>query len=470
MSRKFQVKTISSRWLDENGRRLDCGPYMSGAIEARELIKHLHTERLDSLTAGHKGGIYNGSPFIRNYVNDPDHGVPFLTTSSMLQADLTNIPLLSKKDATSNKLSFLEVKEKMTLITCSGSIGRMAYARKDMEGSWSNQDILKVVTDEEKIKPGYLNAYLGSCFGIPLVISGTYGAIIQHIEPAHIADIPVPRLGEVEDQVHEFVQKAADLRTEATFLLREAGAKVNEAFGFPEKLALSHRNFSCAVASSNNVLARMEATFHDGIAQESDRLLDTVPSKDYLYDLGVSFGETGRLKQVFVEEEFGEPFLTSGEIFRLVYAPSRFLSRRLLPDDNSWATQEGDLLLARSGQVGGIIGRGVWADSRFNKACVSVDVIRISAQNASILPGYLYTYLFLTDVGYRQLIRTAAGSSIPHLSVSDVQKLIIPRSDSAFEEEINDMVWKAGRDRAEAQQLEDEARILVERTIKMGGR
>ena len=76
--------------------------------------------------------------------------------------------------------------------------------------------------------------------------------------------------------------------------------------------------------------------------------------------------ETGRLKQVFVDEEYGAPFLTSGEIFRQRYEPTRFLSNRLLPDESEWATQEGDLLLARSGQVGGIIGRGVWADRRLS--------------------------------------------------------------------------------------------------------
>jgi len=69
----------------------------------------------------------------------------------MLQADMSTLPLLSKKDAHSNKLRYLEVKEGMTLITCSGSIGRMTYARKDMEGTWSNQDIMKVVADREKI-------------------------------------------------------------------------------------------------------------------------------------------------------------------------------------------------------------------------------------------------------------------------------------------------------------------------------
>jgi type I restriction enzyme S subunit len=52
---------------------------------------------------------------------------------------------------------------------------------------------MRVVPDAEKIPPGYLYAYLSSKFGVPLVVGGTYGAIIQHIEPEHIANLPVPR-------------------------------------------------------------------------------------------------------------------------------------------------------------------------------------------------------------------------------------------------------------------------------------
>lgn len=345
----------------------------------------------------------------------------------------------------------------------------MAYARSDMKGMAGSQHFMRVAPDISRITSGYLYAYLSSRFGVPLVVSGTYGAIIQHIEPHHIADLPVPRLGVVEDQAHDLIQCAADLRVAAAELLKEAGQMLNDQFGFPEKLALSHRVFSCSTAPSTLVLNRMEATFHDAVAQESDRLIADVPRKDEFSTLGVVTGETGRLKQVFVDEEYGAPFLTSGEIFRQRYEPMRFLSNRLLPSESEWAIQEGDLLLARSGQVGGIIGRGVWADRRFIGGCVSVDVLRLGAQNSQILPGYLYAYMFLTDVGYRQLIRTAAGSSIPHLSALDVSCLLIPRCDSALEAEINVLVWNAGDKRAEAQEKEDQARSLVERTIESGG-
>ena len=468
MSRKFQCKVVPSIWLENNGRRLDCGPYVSGAVEAKEMLKKHHSEPLNDLTTGLNGGIFNGPRFRRIYVDDPTNGIPFLGSTDILDADLYFVSLLSRRQVEANPALVLD--EGWTLITCSGTIGRMTYARPDMKGMAGSQHFMRVIPDENLIKPGYLYSYLSSRFGVPIVVSGTYGAIIQHIEPHHIADLPVPRLGAVEEQAHDLVKRAADLRVKAAGLLKTAGHIINEHFGFPEKIALKHRVFSCSVASSSLVLKRLEATFHDAAAQESDRLLADVPKKDELSTLGISISETGRLKQVFVDKEYGAPFLTSGEIFRLRYEPIRFLSYRLLPEENEWATQEGDLLLARSGQVGGIIGRGVWADRRFAGGCVSVDVLRLGAQNSQILPGYLYAYLFLTDVGYRQLIRTAAGSSIPHLSAPDILQLLIPRCDPAIEEKINELVWDAGHKRAEAQEQEDQARILVERTIEEGGR
>ncbi|MBU1195215.1 MAG: restriction endonuclease subunit S [Proteobacteria bacterium] len=463
----MRIKTISSCLIEKEDCRLSAKPYFSGGIEARIAIERLQCENLVDLVQNHKKGIFNGPRFRRIFVDDPAYGIPLLSGSEMLQNDLSYAPLIAVKQA--NSMPEMILKKGITLISSYGSVGRCVYTRPDMVGMVGSDNVLKVLTDPEIIPQGYLYSFISSQYGIPQVLHGEGGAVVTYLDPSRVYHLKVPRLDRIEDYAHELVQKAADMRVEATNLLKLAGSRVNRVFAFPEKLAFSHRNFSCAVTSSRNILSRMEATYHDGIAQESDRLLDAIPKKNHLIGLGVSFGETGRLKQVFVEKEYGEPFVTSGEIFRQVYAPSRFLSKSLLPDDNSWATQEGDLLLARSGQVGGIIGRGVWADSRFKNACVSVDVIRISAQNASILPGYLYAYLFLTDVGYRQLIRTAAGSSIPHLSVSDVQDLLIPRSDDAFEQEINDMVWKAGRDRAEAQLLEEEARNLVEQAIKKGG-
>ncbi len=470
MSRKFQCKVVPSIWIERNGRRLDCGPYVSGAIEAKELLSQMNTTPLIELTTGHKGGIYNGSPFIRNYVEDPEHGVPFLTTSSLLQADLSNLSLLSKKDAQSRQLSFLEIKPGMTLITCSGSIGRMAYARADMEGVWSNQDIMKVVPDLDSIKPGYLYAYLCSRFGVPMIASGTYGAIIQHIEPQHIADLPVPRLGAAEEQAHDLIQRAADAHVESGELRQQAGDLVNYICGFPGKLASGARIFAYSSAKPNDILRRLDATFHNPVAQQAEALTNAAGGIT-LCNAGVSGFESNRMKQVFVEEGYGTPFITSGGIFSKTIMPERYLRNQLLGEDESWRINEYDTLIARSGQVGGIIGRGVWADIRLDGFAASPHILRLRPTSEEFPPGYVYAFLCLTDVGYQLLARTAAGSSIPFLPLDAVLEIKVPTTPSPQQrQEIDGLVKRAGELRKQSQELEMEAVALVERAIKEGGR
>lgn len=470
MSRKFQCKIVPSSWIENYGRRLDCGPYISGAVEARKILSQMTTTPLKELTQGHNGGIYNGSPFVRNYVEDPNYGVPFLTTSTLLRADLDNIPLLSKKDAQSNKLSFLEIKPGMTLITCSGTIGRMAYARGDMDGIWSNQDIMKVVPDSEKINSGYLYAYLCSRFGVPLVTSGTYGAVIQHIESEHITDLPVPRLGTIENQIHELIQKAADAQIESIELRKQAGTVINEICNFPEKLAPTARFFAYASANSKNILRRLDATFHNPVAQQAEAL--TIDAHGItLFEAGVRGFESNRMKQVFVEEDFGTPFIKSGSIFSKTIVPERYLRNQLLEEEESWRINEYDTLIARSGQVGGIIGRGVWADSRLDGFAASPHIIRLRSTSEEFPPGYVYAFLCLTDVGYQLLARTAAGSSIPFLPLDAVLEIKIPRIPSHIQRlEIDALVKRSGELRKQAQDLEKEAIALVERTIVEGNR
>ena len=474
MSRKFQVKAVPSRWLDENGRRLDCGPYMSGAIEARELIQHLHTERLDLLTAGHKGGIYNGSPFIRNYVSDPDHGVPFLTTSSMLQADLTNIPLLSKKDATSNKLSFLEVKEKMTLITCSGSIGRMAYARKDMEGSWSNQDILKVVADEERIKPGYLNAYLGSCFGIPLVISGTYGAIIQHIEPAHIADLPVPRLGDIENQAHELVQRAADLRVKAVQEIKAATNRFLAAAGLEDISSYDWLQNSGRIGFTTSISKTiLRAVNYIPINQQlSERVKSDSPEWKPLIELTEpgTLRRGPRFKRIDSEPEFGVELIGQREMSNLV--PSgRWVSKSFLPKDKLVFATEGAIMVNAQGGINETdsFARSQYISGKKLSYIFSEHFLRVIANEDLIPRGALFAYL-RSNLAFRLLRSCAVGSMQQDFHPDLLAEIPVPIIDHSEAVAIDEVIRAAYQKYDDAIDAEDEARTLVENAIKEGGR
>ncbi|WP_344341038.1 methylation-associated defense system restriction endonuclease subunit S MAD5, partial [Streptomyces rhizosphaericus] len=200
-----------------------------------------NTVRLDSVTAGHNGGIFNGPIFRRIYLSDPEHSVPFLGSKDMMTSDLTGLPRLRRSDAESGSLSYLRLAPGMTLISCSGFYaGRRSYVRPDMANIWSSQDVLKVDPDPEKIRSGYLYAFLESRFGEAFIKASVYGSAVKHIEPHHLADLPVPRFGgDLEQQIHDLVEEGAHLRAAFQAGLDTATEDLFHSVGLPE--LIDHR-------------------------------------------------------------------------------------------------------------------------------------------------------------------------------------------------------------------------------------
>ncbi|TOA78761.1 restriction endonuclease subunit S, partial [Vibrio parahaemolyticus] len=158
------VKKIPSSWLKNEGNRLDCGPFVSGSVEARYKLKALSgkTAALSKLTL--TGGILNGPVFKRHYVNDEAYGIPFLGSSDMVNSRFEKLPLFSTVEANKTKLKPLILKEGSSLISCSGTIGKMAYVTSEMAGFLSSQHLIKVIPDETKVNWGYLYAFLSSVY------------------------------------------------------------------------------------------------------------------------------------------------------------------------------------------------------------------------------------------------------------------------------------------------------------------
>lgn len=468
MSRTFQVKTVPSTWLEHNGRRLDCGPYMSGAVEAKELLKKHLTETLKDLTAGYNGGIFNGPRFSRVYVEEPSRGVPFLGSTDILQADLSNISLLSKKQVEGNPS--LVIDEGWTLITCSGTIGRMAFSRLDMKGMAGSQHFMRVVPDTKKIHPGYLYAYLSSRFGVPLVVSGTYGAIIQHIEPHHIQNLPVPRLGAVEEKADELIQKAAKSRVEAVKIIAMTSEEVESNFdlwdeSFSDKARIARNGFiasSTALASSG----RFEATYHDAIAAE---IADRIQSKHHRrLDSVCTVKKPGMFKRIMVDgPEHGYGFVPGSELFTLAPKPAYWVSPKT-PNIEDCVLSPYWILMQAFGQLGGLIGRCMMT-TPFLDGCTATDLqIQLRFDN-KFDAGYVFAVLY-SRPGYKLISRTPIGGSIPHIHPKDIESLCIPWPDEVTRHTIGERIVEAWDKREEAIRFEDQARALVERAIEEGGR
>lgn len=420
----MKTAVIRNSWMQGYGYRLDTKPYVGGALQTKILLEKLPMRKdpLHTLTKGHDGGIYNGPQFSRNYVDDPENGVPFLTGSSMQLADLSTVSLLSRKDALGKKLKHLRLERCMTLISCSGSIGKMAYVRPEMAGIWSSQDILKVVPDPSKIPSGYLYAFLSSKFGVPLVASGTYGAIIQHLEPEHIAGIDIPRLVPAKEQeIHELVEEAARLRSEASFLRSKAidhFEKIIEWIEQPQAIN------SC-VSFSSSLHKRMDAHFHSARSTQGRNALEFNGSNQHLSDMCSEIYSPDRGPRKKVEaEEHGVPFISSSAIFHADPKPDYFISNNSAKLD-SFLVNENDLLIPRSGSLGGVvIGRAVLPVPQIYGNAATEQLVHVRCNKKQ--DAYFLWAVFTSRPGYQAILSTAFGSAIPSLDSGIIGTLKVP--------------------------------------------
>jgi hypothetical protein len=467
----MRVKTVPSEWIRREGLRMDSNPYLSGALEAKIRLEELgfRKDQLDELTAGHAGGIYNGPQFRRNKVSDPKHGVPFLGTSSMLRADLSMLPLLRKKDAYSSKLSYLRVSPGMTLISCSGTIGRMVYSRPDMDGMWSNQDILKVVADPDKVLPGFLYAYLSGKFGVPLVVAGTYGAIIQHIEPQHIADLPVPRLGDaVEQRAHELVESAATAISEHAELMVNASKRLLEQAGLKESMDADWRSDRSAIGWGERGVSSesLRAFNFDPRAQRLRRIIES-GHFDELGSLCVRKYFKGKciFKRIDADPEFGVMLVGQRQAFQL--RPSgRWLAPKSIKG-LGLQVPVGTTLVPSHGTLGEyeLYCRAVIVTPRTSEYAFSGDFFRCIPIQEKIRPGYLFAFM-RSRLAFRLLRSISAGGKQQEQHHHMMKRFPIPRLDDEEEAAIAEMVDRASALYDQALSSEDEARSLVERTIE----
>lgn len=65
---------------------------------------------------------------------------------------------------------------------------------------------------------GYIYAYLKSKIGQQILLTNSYGAVITHIEPEHLADVPIPNAPvEIKQEIHKMVIDSYALRDESNF-------------------------------------------------------------------------------------------------------------------------------------------------------------------------------------------------------------------------------------------------------------
>ena len=199
----------------------------------------------DGWTIEHLGQIarvFNGPRFKRPYavagVTSGAGIVPFFTGNAMTQTRGENIKYLDLNRAKPQQMKVIEtcyLRRGMILITRSGTVGRVIYAREEHDGAVGTDDLIRVVIDDDAMR-GYVYQFLLSEMGQNQLRSNVYGAIVDHIEPNHVKQVVVPipadetvlkRIGLGVIRAVEFQERAATLHRSSRRWLESALKREN---------------------------------------------------------------------------------------------------------------------------------------------------------------------------------------------------------------------------------------------------
>ena len=443
--------------------RMDASFYTSSGIQTKNQLEqwsrkaNRKTDRLSELA-----DLFNGPRFPRFYVNEIERSIPFLSSSDMLQADLSDVKRLSLKRTPKSLLESIKIERGWTLISCSGTIGNCVYVRPDMDAMKGSQHIMRVVP-KSQIPSGYLFTFLSSSMGYNLLTQGTFGAVIQHIEPYHIKDIPVPRLDlAVEKHIHTLVEQASTLRTQANVLLEQAKNEIEQHVGFRKPRHSFDHAYSLGTASiDSNFGMRLDAFGYIGYVEDALKTLDKYTGKVMsAQEVGYEFFNPPIFKRMFADS--GHPYMSAVNFYNLHPLPERYLSR-LQPDVDQYLIRKGMVLVQNAGQRYGLITKPLFVTETLDGIAVTSDVVRISHTDP-IENGYICG-LLSTNFGRRLALRYSYGTSIPRLDVPKFSLIKIPYPEDNFRRRIGKFVVDAYQQREQANVLEDQAQVALSNAL-----
>ena len=329
-------------------------------------------------------------------------------------------------------------------MSCSGTVGRTAFVRNDMHGMALTHDVIRIAGQPDRAFPGYLFAFLTSAPAQAMIHQHTYGSVVQHIEPHHLADLPVPLPdAPMQRRIHNLVEAAAAKRTEASGLLDKASAYFDAQME-PFRYLHEHALATTIINRSALRRGRLDAFSHCGWSAEAAGM-----QGDRLGSLA-EVARPGIIKRLFAER--GIPFVSGVDVYQLrPSARTRLRSDEAVRSDA--LISAGQILVQRSGQRYGLLGRPAYVGQRLNGWASSDHLMRIDPHDPA-MTGHLFA-LLRSEAGRRQLVGQSYGTSIPAINPQLLAAITVPPLPS-------DLVDNANR----ALRLREEADADEERAIQ----
>lgn len=443
--------------LTKRARRLEASTYLTEGFGLRQSLEVLPS----TVSVSHLAAICQPSR-LKGYPVDPEKGLPFLSAGQVFEANPRVRKWLATAMVPAVESRYVDLD--WLLLSCSGEVGRVTAVYREHLGKVITHDLLRIMPRDTE-EYGWLYAYMKTPTFFSIARSSQYGHMIKHLEPEHVRTMPVAM---PEEAIRRRVAKDATAAVKMRRKARELQARADDLYFHsvnPENVSVLKSAF-CTVSVSSLLRGRrrMEGQFHRAdILQIEAMLKEAAESVQPLKDLVKCISMLPRFKRYFGEN--GTVYRSAAELFDVNPAVTKRIYAGLLENPDRYMLRPGEMVMARSGQTYGLLGRTVVLTENHDGIFGSEDLIRIVPDQERARSGYLQTVLNHVDYGRPRVVRYASGTSVPHLDPLDIREVLIPRLASSREVEIADLSDRATLLSAEADRLENKAIEVAENAI-----
>jgi len=465
MMEGVQIVNVPVHWVNEGEKRLDAGFYAQDVITARILIDKISSsgisiERVEDLAKD----TFHRTRFKRKYVSKKE-GLPFLTPT-----DVFMFPLCPRKFV-KDPPDGLRVSEDWILITCSGTVGRTIISNSEIAKCILSHDIIRVIPKSKEYL-GFLYAYLNTWVGQAFLTKDQYGATVKHIEPHHVANIPIPRIPDLEEEINQKILEAHKLREEAQGLLLKAEEMIYSELGLPKIDEEDVEYFGGEIGrlvkafevKASGLDHRFDASYHLPIAHLVVSNLQKV-KLDYikkLKEVADSFVPP-RFKRPYVRDpNDGIPLLQGTHIPQIKPLDIKYIWKRM-KNIEAYIVRKNWILVTCSGTIG----RLALVSDYWDGWTATNHLLRIVPKEKEINPGYLAGFL-LSIYGQVQFQRLVYGGVVDEIGeAGELFKdiFILNPKDESIEEKIGSLVIEAYNKKDKANQIEEQTIKELEQTL-----
>ena len=450
------------------GKRLEASVFDVEAKQARATVVN---GKYKWHALGGKDGLiqkaYYPGRFKRIYC-DKRTGEAFYLPSQMAEVYPKSekyISALTKCD-----ISELRLKPNTLLLTRSGTIGTVSLVSKTTQGKVYSDDVIRV-SFNEVYDTGYIYTFLKSKTGSKILTTNGYGSVITHLEPEHLATVPIPDAPTMlKKKIHDLIVRSYELRDESNDLIDQATALLIGELKLPDidafdvglyKKAAPVDTFSVRLSEMSG---RLDASYHvpivDAIIEHLKRYAEEVTT---VGDPRISREVIlpGRFKRVYVDEGYGRVLIGGKQLSELDPSSKKYLSTtkhdKML---KKLEVHEGTTLITRSGTIGKI----AIVPKHWEHYIPSDHIIRVIPANKDIA-GYLNIFL-ASDYGKVLITRFTYGSVVDEIDDNHVRQITIPLlKNHTVQKKINDLALEANEKRYQAYLLEQEALQIMGRDV-----